>query len=133
MIRRRDREITFLVARTVSQIVLYPSRIPAAFFSIDEVETFVLVLIESHVVEDEELGFGTEVGGVGQAGRHQIHLGLFGDVTGIAIIALLGHWIDHVAHHHHRGNFGEGIKHVFRGVGNQQHVAFVNGCPAANG
>ena len=92
-----------------------------------------LVLIEAHVVEDEELGLGAEVSGVGQSGRHQIHLGLLGDVARIAVVALLGHRIDDVADHHHRRDFGERIEHVLAGIGDEQHVALVNGCPAANG
>ena len=86
----RNREIAFLVARTVAQIVFHAARVPAAFFGVDEVEAVLLALIEAHVVEDEELGFGAEVGRVRQSGRAQVHLRLLGDVARIAVIALLG-------------------------------------------
>ena len=68
MIGRRNREIAFLVARPVAEIVVLAPGVPAAFFGIDEVEPGVLVLIEADVVEDEELGFGAEERGVGETG-----------------------------------------------------------------
>ena len=63
----RNREIAFLVARPVAEVVLLAAGIPAAFFGVDEVEAGVRVLIEADVVEDEELGFRAEVGRVGEA------------------------------------------------------------------
>ena len=92
-----------------------------------------LALIEAHIVEDEELGFGTEVGGVGHACRSEIQFGLAGNVAGVAIVALLSDRIDHVGHHNQRRHLGEGVEQVSAGVGDEQHVAFVNGRPAANG
>ena len=112
VIGRRHREIAFLVARTVAQIVLFAAGVPAAFFRVDEVEAVLLALIEADVVEDEKLGFGAEVGGVGHAGGGQIHLRLFRDVARIAVVALLGDGIDDVADHDQRWNFGERIHHV---------------------
>ena len=67
MIGGRDRKIAFLVARPVAQVVLRAAGIPAALFGIDEVVAGVLILIEAHAVEDEELGFGAEVGRVRDA------------------------------------------------------------------
>ena len=86
----RNREIAFFVARPVAEIVVLAAGIPAAFFGVDEVEAGMRVLIEADVVEDEELGFGAEIGGVGEAGVLQIHLGLLGDPAGIAIVVLAG-------------------------------------------
>ena len=63
----RNREVAFLVARPVAQVVLFAAGIPAAFFGIDEVEAGVLILIEPDVVEDEKLGFGAEIRRVGDA------------------------------------------------------------------
>ena len=68
MVGGRHREIAFLVARTVSLVVLLAARIPAPFFRVDEVKAVLLALIEAHVVEDKELGLGAEVSGVSQAG-----------------------------------------------------------------
>ena len=53
-----------------------------------DVERRVAGVVEAHVVEDEELGLGAEVGGVGDAGRRQVLLGLLGDVAGVAAVAL---------------------------------------------
>ena len=92
-----------------------------------------LALVETNVIEDKELGFGTEKSGIGNAGRSEIQLGLLGDVARIAVVTLLGDWIDDVADHHQSGNFGERIQHVSVGIGNQQHVAFIDRRPAANG
>jgi hypothetical protein len=60
----RHREVAFLVARPVAQVVLLAARIPAALFGVDEVEAGMLVLVEADVVENEELGFGAEKRGI---------------------------------------------------------------------
>ncbi len=49
-----------------------------------------LVLAEPGRVEDVELGFGTPIARVGDAGRLQIGLGLLGDVAGVAVVRLAG-------------------------------------------
>ena len=49
-----------------------------------------LVLPEPGRVEDVELGLGTPVGGVGDAGRLQVGLGLLGDVARVAVVGLAG-------------------------------------------
>ena len=90
MIGGRHREVAFLVARPVAQVVLLAAGIPAAFFGVDEVEAGVLVLVEADVVEDEELGFGAEVRGIADAAVLQIQLGLLGDPARIALVVLLG-------------------------------------------
>ena len=76
MIRRRNREIAFLVARPVAQIVVLAARVPAAFFGVDEVKAGVRVLVETDVVEDEKLGFGAEKRRVADAGILQVQFGL---------------------------------------------------------
>ena len=90
MIGGRHREVAFLVARPVAEIVLAAAGVPAAFLGIDEVEAGVLVLVEADVVEDEELGFGAEVSRVGDAAVLQVQLGLLRDPARIALVALLG-------------------------------------------
>ncbi len=64
----RHREVAFLVARTVAEVVLLAAGIPAPLLGVDEVEAVLLALVETHVVEDEELRLGAEVSGVGDAG-----------------------------------------------------------------
>ena len=133
MVGRRHREIAFLVARAITEIVFHAARVPAAFFRVDEVEPVLLALIEAHIVKNKELRLGTEICGIRQAGRAEIHLRLPGNVAGIPVVALFGYRINDVRHHHQGWRFGEGIEHVGAGIGNQQHVALVNGGPAANG
>ena len=91
-----------------------------------------LVLIEADVVEDEEFGFRAKVGGVAHAAVLQIQLGFFGDPARVALVVLLGDGVDDVAVHHDGGNFRERIHERRGGIGNQQHVAFVDRRPAAN-
>src|SRR5262249_16204517 len=97
-----------------------------------EVKAVLLALIEAYVVEDEELGLSAEVSGVGKAGGTQVHLSLPSNVARIAVVTLLGHRIDDIANHHESWRLGEGIGNVSAGNGNQQHVALVNGRPAAD-
>ncbi len=99
----RHREVAFLVARPVAQVVLLAAGVPAALFGVDEIEAGVLVLIEADVIENEELGFRAEVGRVADAAVLQVQLGLLGDPARIALVVLLGDGIDHVAEHHQRG------------------------------
>ncbi len=119
MIGRRNREITFFIARAIAEVVLDAARVPAALFGVDEVVTFVLVLIEAHVVEDEELRLGAKISRVGQTSGGEIHLSLLGYVTRVAVVTLLGDGIDDVADHHQRRYLGERIQDVFGGVGNE--------------
>src|SRR5262245_22489767 len=58
-----DREITFLVADLVSEVVavLFAPRIPEAFIGIDVIESSIHALIETYIIKHEELRFGTEI------------------------------------------------------------------------
>src|SRR5579884_1484643 len=88
VIGRRNREVAFFIARSIAEVVLLAAGIPAAFFSVDEVKAGVLVLIEPHVVEDEELGFSAEKGGIGDSAVLQIHLGLLRDPAWVSLVML---------------------------------------------
>ena len=66
LVRRRHREVAFLVPQLVAQIgLLVAATVPLALDAVQEVETLVRLLIEADIVEDEELRFRSEVGGVG--------------------------------------------------------------------
>ncbi len=110
----RHREVAFLVARTVAEIVFLAAGVPAALFGVDEVEAEVLALIEADIVEDEELQLGAEVDGIGDAGGVQVHLRFLGDVARVAVVTLLGDRILNVGDHHQGGNFGERIEPIGR-------------------
>ena len=129
----RNREIAFLVARPVAEIVLLAAGIPAALFGIDEVEAGVRVLIEADVVEDEELGFGAEERGVADAGVLQVQLGLFGDPARIALVVLPGDGIAARRRSSPASAFRmNGSMNAVVGIGNEQHVALVDRRPAAD-
>ena len=61
-----------------------PRGVPGAFDRVDLVVAAMLVLLVADVVEDEELGLGPDVAGVGDARSSQVRLGLAGDVPRIA-------------------------------------------------
>src|SRR4029079_3111595 len=70
LIHGGNREIPFFVADLVAQIGdAVVAGVPKAFDGVDVVIAFVLVLIESHAVEDEKLDLGSPVASVGDAGR----------------------------------------------------------------
>src|SRR5271165_3883594 len=69
VIGRRDWKVALFVAGAVPKIGFSAPGVPAAFVGIHEVVSFVLVLVEADVIEDEELGLCAEVGGVSEAGR----------------------------------------------------------------
>ena len=132
MIGGRHREVAFLVARPVAQVVSLAAGIPAALFGVDEVEAGVLVLVEADVIENEELRFRAEIGGVADAAVLQVQFGLLGDPARIALVVLLGDGIVHVAEHHQSGSLGERIHERGVRIGDQQHVALVDRRPAAD-
>src|SRR5260370_21466496 len=74
----RDREVAFLVARAVTEVVALAAGIPAAFLGVDEIEAGVLILVEANIVEDEEFGFRAEKGGVAYSAVLQVQLCLLG-------------------------------------------------------
>src|SRR5262249_30628669 len=85
------------------------------------------------IVEDVKFRFGTEVGGVSDAGALQVFLGKFGDLARIAVVDFACDGVFDVAGDVEGGNIEEGI-HVGRvRIGDQQHVRFVDGLEAANG
>ena len=132
MVRRRHREVAFLVTRAIAQVVFPTTGIPASFLGVDEVVTLVLILIEADVVENEELGFRAEIGGVGNAAVLQVKLGLLANPARVALVALLGDRVLHVADHHERGGLGERIHDRRVGIRNQEHVALVDRRPTAD-
>ena len=132
-VRGRAGEVAFLGARLVAQVgVLLLARRPVALGRIDGMEGEVGALPVAHVVEHEELGFGAEIGHVGDAAAFQMGLRLLRDVAGIAAVRLPGHRIAHVADQHQGRHRGEGIEERGLRVGDHHHVAFLNLLEAAD-
>jgi hypothetical protein len=90
------------------------------------------VLIEADVVENEELGFGAEECGIADAGILHEELRFLSDPAGVALVVLPGDGILDVAEHDHGGGIHEWIHDGGGGVGDQEHVALVDGRPAAD-
>jgi len=80
-INRRNREITALDARTMADIAIveHLGRVPRALVGIDMEMGALHFNAPTDVVEDEKLGFRTEIRGVTNAGSLEIGLGTFGD------------------------------------------------------
>jgi hypothetical protein len=81
-------------------------------------------------VEDEELGLGTEIGGVAEAGALEVGLGLLRDGARVALVSLARRGLEHVAGQDQRGLVVERV-HV-RGIRirHQQHVGCLDALPA---
>ena len=85
-----DWEIAFLVTDLVSKVGHFiPTGIPDAFVAINGVEGAVALAVVLDVVEDEELGFGTEDGLIGQSGGNKESFSTACDATRIAIVEFL--------------------------------------------
>ena len=133
-IDRRHREVSALDRGAVADIAfieLLAAR-PRAFLGADGIEAVVHGDIEAHVVEDEELGLGTEIGGVADAALLEIGLGLLRRRAGIARIGLSGDRLVDVAEQDQGRLRGEGIEHRRIGVGQQHHVRLMDGAPAGD-
>src|SRR5215471_10430550 len=132
MIGGWNREISFLVARPVTEVLRLAAGVPAPLLGIDEIVAGVLILIEADTVEYEEFGLGAEICCVGEPAIIQVHFGLAGDPAWITLVVLARDGIDHVAGHYQSANLAERIDEGSVGVGNEQHVALVDGGPSAD-
>ena len=140
-----DGEVALLVTRLVAQVLALDQaaaavvhrvdlarRVPLPLGRVDQVEAGVLVLLVAHLVEDEELGLGPEVGGVADPGRLQVRLGLARDVARVARVVLLGERIDDVADEAQGGKRRERIHHRGGRIRHHEHVRGVDRLPAAD-
>ena len=127
MVGRRDREVALLGPDLVPEVrALLAPRIPVALDRVHLIEGVALVLGVAHVVEDEELGLGPEVAGVGQPRRPEVGLGLGGHVAGVAGIRLPRHGVAHVAVDVQGAVLAERVDHRRVGVGHEQHVGLLD-------
>ena len=92
----------------------------------------VLVVVEPHVVEDEELRLGTEVRGVGQSGRHEVVLGLLRDVARITRVGLERDRVVHEAVDVQRLVGAERVDDGRVRVGHEDHVRLLDLLEAAD-
>ena len=88
--------------------------------------------LETHVVEDEELGFRAEIGGVADPGRLEVGLGLLGDRARVAAVGLARRRLEHVADDRQRRGREERVHGGGLGIRHQRHVGFVDRLPAGD-
>ena len=96
------------------------------------VETAVGRLIVTHVVEDEELGLRPDEARVADARALQVVDRLAGHVPRIAAVVLAGDRVLNVADHRQGRDLAERIEHGRFGLRHHEHVALVDGLPAAD-
>ena len=130
-----NREVAALEVRLVAEVaaLFFGTAVPAAFLRIDLVERSVGALAETNRVEDEELGLGTEVRDVTDAGLLEVLLGLLGDLARVAVVRLMGDGVRDVGDERQRGFLDEGIDLGGCRVGDEGHVRLVDSLPAADG
>ena len=92
----------------------------------------VLVLVEADVVEDEELGFRPEIGGVRDAEALYIVLRLAGDVSRIPRIVLARDRVADVAEYGEGLRSQEGIQEGGPGDRLDEHVGLVDRLPSTD-
>ncbi len=133
-VRRGHREIAAFHAGSVAfvAVVVLLAGVPGALVGIHLVGTAVHAGVVAHVVEDEEFVLGAEQRGVRDPGGLQVSLGTLRERPGIALVALHGHRLDHVAAQIDRGLLIERVDHGGRWIGHQDHVRLVDSLPTSD-
>jgi hypothetical protein len=90
------------------------------------------VLIEADVIEDEELGFRSEERGIGGTAILQVQFGFLGNPAGIALVILFGDGIPGISDDNQRGHFRERIHEDGIWIGDEEHIALIDGSPTAD-
>ena len=133
LVGRRYREVALLVPRLVAQVRPFVgAAVPAALDRVDLVEPEVRPTVEAHVVEDEELRLGAEVGSVGETRRLDVGLRGPGDAARVAAVALTRDRVDDVARHDERLVLEVRVDEGSAGLGHDQHVRLVDHLPTAD-
>jgi len=134
LVDRRDGEIAPLVGGLVAEVaaLLDAARVPGGLDGVDVVVARVLLRLEADVVEDVELGLGSEERGVRDPGRPEVRLGLGGHlarVTAVGLVRVRVHDVEVDV----EGLLGAERVDVGRvEVGHQLHVRLVDGLEATD-
>jgi hypothetical protein len=131
---RRHRKIAALHRRPVRQVarVVVDAGRPRRFLRLDLHEGARHVDAPGDRVENEKLRLRAEIGRVAQAARLQVRLAPLGERTRIALIALAGSRLDHIARQNQRVFFAERIHPRRAGVRHQQHVRCLDPLPTGD-
>ena len=134
-IQRGNREVAALGRDAVAEVAAFISGVAVdrQLGGIELEAGVVGVGHELHVVEDEELGLGTDIDRVGDARGLQVGLGLLGDAARIAVVGLAGGGLEDVAVDRHGGGREERVHLGRRRVGHEGHVGLVDRLPAGDG
>ncbi|EFQ65564.1 hypothetical protein PFWH6_0356 [Pseudomonas fluorescens WH6] len=106
---------------------------PRTLFGVDLEHGTGDIGLELHLIEDEELWLRAYEYGVADTGRLQVFLGTLGDRTWVAVVALHGRRLDHVADDDQGRFFGERIQHGSAVIRHQDHVGGFDAFPAGDG
>ena len=133
MIVGRHWKVATLVTDLMAQVgTLILATIPFSFDAVQVEKSTLGRLVESHIVKNEKLCFGTEKRRVGDAGALQISNRFSCDVSRVATVILAGDRILDIADEIHRRQLREGILPSRLRLGHDQHVALVDALPTAN-
>src|ERR1700674_1225767 len=132
-IKRRKRDVAFLVANVVSEIriAVLTIRIPDCFRIVYRKTGGMTFVLEAHVVEDEELGFRTEIDRIGDSRGLQIALSPMPNTAWIEPITFPADRIHDVGNEAQSLYLHERIDPVTVRIRHQEHVGFVDRRPAA--
>ena len=138
VVNRRNREVAALDAvleRNVRGAVVFGvnTGVPRSLNGVHLVEGALHAVLEAHLVEDEELGFRSEGGGIGDAGGLQVSLGLAGDLTRVAGVRLIGQRVDDGEGHVEGLVLAERVDECGGNIRHQLHVGLVDGLEAFHG
>ena len=130
----RHGEVAALVGGLVAEVGAFVgAAVPTAFQRVYRIERLMGLLVEPDVVEDEKLRFRPENGHVGDLGAPQVVLRPLGDAARVACIILAGDGVLNGADQRQGRHLGERIHQRGVRIGQDEHVGFVDGLPAANG
>ena len=138
VVNRRNREVALLDAVLEGDVrgaVVFGvnAGVPRSFDGVDLVEGALHAVLETHLVEDEELGFRSEGSGIGDAGGLQVSLGLAGNLTRVAGVRLVGQRVDDGECHVEGLVLAERIDECGGNVRHQLHIGLVDGLEAFHG
>ncbi len=130
LVRRRGGEVPLLRSGRVPEPG--PSGVPVALRGVDRVVRAVGAEVVVHLVEDEELALGAEIGGVGDPARPQVLLRPASDPTRILRVRLAGDRIGDLADERERGRLGRRVENRGGRIRHEQHVRVLNRLPTAD-
>jgi hypothetical protein len=99
LIDRRDGEVAALGARAVAQVAafIFLAGVGRQLDIVDREARAGIAVLEAHVVEHEELGFGPTIDGVADAGGLEVGFGALGGGARVAAVEFAGRRLDDVA------------------------------------